>query len=67
MEFFNFRSTRFTMLTAASGEPWWVAKELCDYLEQGRDTLIRQVGQPANGRHFFLMFHVKISFEYLVI
>jgi prophage antirepressor-like protein len=44
MEFFNFRSTRFTMLTAASGEPWWVAKELCDYLERGRDTLIRQVG-----------------------
>jgi len=33
MEFFNFRGARFTILTAASGEPWWVAKELCDYLE----------------------------------
>ncbi len=44
MEFFNFRGTRFTIFTTESGEPQWVAEELCDYLERGRDTLIRQVG-----------------------
>ena len=30
-----------------------VGKELCDYFEGGRDTLIRQLGQPANGVAFF--------------
>jgi prophage antirepressor-like protein len=44
MEFFNFRGTKFTTLTTGDGTPWWVAKELCDYLERGRDTLIRQEG-----------------------
>ena len=53
MEFFNFKGTKFTRLTGQDGKPWWVAKELCDYLERGRDTLIRQEGQPANGVAFF--------------
>ena len=44
MEFFNFRGTEFTILTTESGDPWWVAKGLCDYFERGRDTLIRQLG-----------------------
>jgi len=44
MEFFNFRGTKFTRLTGQNGKPWWVVKELCDYLERGRDTLIRQEG-----------------------
>ena len=44
MGFFNFRGIKFTTLTDPDGKPWWVAKEPCDYLERGRDTLIRQVG-----------------------
>ena len=53
MEFFNFRSTQFTILTVPDGKPWLVAREICDYLERGRDTLIRQVGKPANWVAFF--------------
>ena len=64
LEFFDFRGARFTRLTTANGEPWWMAKELCDYLERGRDTLIRQVGRLTGKWHFFLMFRVKICFEY---
>ena len=44
MEFYDFRGTRFTRLTDKDGMPWWVAKELCDYLERCPDTLIRKVG-----------------------
>jgi prophage antirepressor-like protein len=39
MEFFDFRGTQFTRLTGQDGEPWWVAKEFCDYLERCPDTL----------------------------
>jgi hypothetical protein len=65
MEFLNFNGFNFTLLKDRQGCPWWVAKELSDYLERRRDTLIRQVGSQKAGWHFFLMFHVKISFEYL--
>ena len=41
---FFFGSAQFTVLTGQDGEKWLVARELCDYLEQGRDTLIWQVG-----------------------
>jgi hypothetical protein len=40
---FNFKVTLFTLLKNNEGLPWWVAKELCDYLERCRATLIRQV------------------------
>jgi prophage antirepressor-like protein len=33
LEFFDFRGTRFTRLTGQDGKPWWVAKDLSDYLE----------------------------------
>lgn len=33
MEFFNFKGNKFTILTDRKGNPWWVAKEICDYLE----------------------------------
>lgn len=35
MEFFNFKDVQFTLLQNKAGEPWWVAKEMCDYLELG--------------------------------
>ena len=44
MDFLNFRGTQFTLLQRTDRDPWWVAKELCDYLERCRDTLLRQVG-----------------------
>ena len=57
MEFVNFRGTKFTRLTGQDGKPWWVAKELCDYLERGRDTLIRQEGRLTRIWHFFQIGH----------
>jgi prophage antirepressor-like protein len=44
MESYDFRSSQFTILTTKDGEPWWIAKEICDYLERCRNTLILQVG-----------------------
>jgi prophage antirepressor-like protein len=44
MPFITFEETNFTVIIDENGEPWWIAKEICDYLERGRDTLIRQVG-----------------------
>ena len=40
MESFNFRGTKFTRIIDGNGKPWFVGKELCDYLERGRDTLM---------------------------
>jgi prophage antirepressor-like protein len=57
LEFFDFRGTKFTRLTGQDGKPWWVAKELCDYLERGRDTLIRQVGRLTRKWQFFQSGH----------
>jgi hypothetical protein len=53
MAHFYFGSAQFTVLHGQDGQKWLVAKELCDYLERGRDTLIRHVGWPANGMAFF--------------
>jgi prophage antirepressor-like protein len=41
MPFVNFNEINFTFITDGNGEPWLVAKEICDYLERGRDTLLR--------------------------
>ena len=38
MEFLNFKGTKFTILKDRKGNPWWVVKELCDYLEIGNIT-----------------------------
>ena len=35
MDFLDFKGTKFTLLKNKNGDPWWVAKELCDYLELG--------------------------------
>ena len=39
MDFFNFRGTQFTILTTARCKPWWVAREICDYLKRCPNTL----------------------------
>jgi len=69
MEFFNFRGTKFTRLTGHDGKPWWVAKELFDYLERCPDTLgeTRQVCAISEKKmaSFSMMFKVNISFGYL--
>ena len=44
MPFITFEGFNFTVIVDGNGEPWWIAKELFNYLEQGRDTLIRSVG-----------------------
>jgi prophage antirepressor-like protein len=33
MKFFDFKGNKFTTLTTKKGEPWLVAKEICEYLE----------------------------------
>jgi len=67
MPFITFEGFNFTVIVDGNGEPWWIAKELFNYLEQGRDTLIRSVGGLSGKWHFFLMFRVKISFEYHIV
>ena len=54
MPIIYFDNYEFTLITDKDGKPWWVAKELCDYLEQGRDTLLRQVGLLTGKWQFFL-------------
>ena len=54
MPFIDFEGTNFTLITDGNGEPWMVARELCDYLERGRETLPRQVGSLTEKWHFFL-------------
>jgi prophage antirepressor-like protein len=44
MSIFYFEDVEFTLIVDDKGKPWLIAKELCDYLERSRDTLIRQVG-----------------------
>jgi prophage antirepressor-like protein len=31
--FIDFQGTHFTVITDDKGKPWFIAKELCDYLE----------------------------------
>ena len=52
LEFFNFQGQDFTLLKDRKNSPWWVAKELFDYLERCRDTLLRQVGS-ITGKWYF--------------
>ena len=33
MQFINFENIVFTIIIDENGEPWWIAKEVCDYLE----------------------------------
>lgn len=33
MKFFDFKGHQFTALTTKKGDPWFVLKEMCDYLE----------------------------------
>jgi prophage antirepressor-like protein len=54
MEFYDFRGTQFAKLTSKDGKPWWVAKELCDYLERGRDT--DTAGRVASKRVAFFSY-----------
>ena len=51
--FIDFEKTHFTVITDDKGEPWFIAKEICDYLERGRDTLLRQVGSLTGKWHLF--------------
>jgi prophage antirepressor-like protein len=44
MDYISFMDHNFTLLQDPDGEPWLVGKELCDYLERCRDTLLRQEG-----------------------
>jgi len=37
-----FNNYEFTLITDKDGKPWFIAKELCDYLERRQDTLIWQ-------------------------
>jgi len=46
MQFIHFQDVKFTIIIDGNGEPWWIAREIFDYLERGRDTLIRHVGKP---------------------
>ena len=52
MSFINFEGTNFTLITDENEDPWMIAKELCDYLERCRDTLIRQVGSITEKWYF---------------
>ena len=52
MDFFDFKGTKFTILIGADGKPCWVAKELGDYLDRGRDALLRQAGS-ITGKWYF--------------
>jgi prophage antirepressor-like protein len=44
MSFITFEDINFAVIIDENGEPWWIAKEICDYLERCRDTLLLQVG-----------------------
>lgn len=44
MDDFFFGKHKFSILFGKDGSRWLVSKELCDYLERGRYTLMLQVG-----------------------
>jgi len=53
MPFIDFQGTNFTVIIDGNGEPWWIAREIFDYLERRQDTLLWQ-GSLIEKWHFFL-------------
>jgi hypothetical protein len=54
MPFIEFEGANFTVIIDGNGEPWWIAREIFDYLERCRTTLLRQAGSLSGKWHLFL-------------